>query len=571
MRLSAGQSYPVHRDWKPSRRATDVVIRIQRQLWPWQIAVLTVMLTPLALRAGGFQITDIFNRPLTQHGVTLVDWDGQIANPVIEIRVTPPAEAAPFPTTASISANGARLYFDNPSRVGPQGPTKVLTFQNATSSVPVRISIFPDHDGADEDYTLTLQLNSAALSNSFPLHVIDQDTGRPAEFAVTVDFSHDHSQFFDDPRKRAIVEQAAADWAYFIGDMQLDAVPAGSETTYLWGADGSADGVWTTNGAAYRGFLFYASGVHNATLRSSGSASEGAFQRNPQGDLPLRRSGSCVTETAGNYNSLGWFLTESDDDWCASGNQQFEPNDFYSIAHHEIGHALFFSPAHPRFGEFKMRGTLDAGHATYYHGTSPALDGEDHFVRAVDRASGCGAFGSEYSGDVPRGRWLITKLDLLAAQALGYRLRQTSALMPLELADGSLPPATTTEPYSHRLPVTGGIPCYDFSVVESALPAGLTLDRFTGVISGTPNAPGTSRFAVRVRDQDSAAAAITANFTVVVTPQTTLAAGGAREDRRKMLAPSSDDATSPGFFLLTEPANARAPSAALPLYRAYRP
>jgi hypothetical protein len=372
------------------------------------LVVLAAMFAPHVLRAGEFRLADGFGRSLTNHPVTLVDWEGQIANPTVEIFVMPPPEAAPFPTTATVSADGARLYFDNPSCFGSSGPTKTLTFASATSVVPVRVAIYPDRDGADEDYTLTLRLNSAPLTNTFPLHVIDQDVARNAEFAVTVDFSHDRSGFFDDPRKRAIMEQAAADWAYFIGDMQLDAVPAGAETTYLWGADGSADGVWATNAAAYRGFLFYACGMHGAELRSSGGASDCGLQQSGPRQWQLRRSGSCVAETAGNYNSLGWFLTQSDEDWWVSSNQRYEPNDFYSIAHHEVGHALFFSPAHPRFGEFKARGSLDAAVTKHYQGATPALDDEDHFVGVVDHASGCGAFGSEYSGDVPRGRWLIT-------------------------------------------------------------------------------------------------------------------------------------------------------------------
>lgn len=526
------------------------------------------MLAAPALLAGGFQVTDTFGRSVERHGVTLVDWEGQIANPAIEIIVTPPPDAGPFPTTATVSANHARLYFDSPSRIGAQGPSKVLTFQNATSSVPVRVSIFPDRDGTDEDYTLTLRLNSAPVSNSFPIHVLDQDIARPAEFAVTVDFSHDRSGFFDDPRPRAIVEQAAADWAYFISDMQLETVPAGSEATFVWGMEGSTNGVWATNAAAYRGFLFYASGVHNPELRSSGCASDCGFQRSSGSATALRRSGSCAMEIAGNYNSLGWIFTQSDDDWWRSGNLAFEPNDFYSIARHEVGHALFFSAAHTRFDGYKARGRLDDATVMNYQRAPLAIDGEDHFVRTVDGASGCGAFGSEYSGEMPRGRWLITKFDLLTAQALGYRIRQTSALAPLALAGGPLPQATTDANYFHRLPVTGGIPGYDFAIIERTLPAGLTLDRFTGVISGIPTAPGTSHFAVRVLDQDRARPVITAQFTLVVTPTATLAAtGSTRDSHGRATEAATDMETLPGLFLMAEPVVGRAPSVTMPLYR----
>ncbi|MEW9550858.1 Ig domain-containing protein [Nonomuraea sp. NPDC050783] len=42
---------------------------------------------------------------------------------------------------------------------------------------------------------------------------------------------------------------------------------------------------------------------------------------------------------------------------------------------------------------------------------------------------------------------------------------------------------------------------YD-TVTGGSLPAGLALDRFTGAITGTPAAPGTSTFTVRLRDHD---------------------------------------------------------------------
>ena len=156
---------------------------------------------------------------------------------------------------------------------------------------------------------------------------------------------------------------------------------------------------------------------------------------------------------------------------------------------------------------------------------------------------------------------------LLTARALGYRVRQTSALAPLELAGGTLPRATTDANYIHRLPVAGGIPDYDFSTAGSALPAGLTLDRFTGVISGIPTTPGASHFTVKVRDQDSARPTITANFTLVVAPTPTLAAGAAREGRSRVPATLLDEDALPGFFLMAEPAGGLSPSVMLPLYR----
>ena len=59
--------------------------------------------------------------------------------------------------------------------------------------------------------------------------------------------------------------------------------------------------------------------------------------------------------------------------------------------------------------------------------------------------SGQGAFGYEYYGSIPRKRWLITKLDLLCAQEVGYALRPSSALASLTLSTQAIAAATTSQ------------------------------------------------------------------------------------------------------------------------------
>ena len=68
-----------------------------------------------------------------------------------------------------------------------------------------------------------------------------------------------------------------------------------------------------------------------------------------------------------------------------------------------------------------------------------------------------------------------------------------------------LPQGTTGVSYSTGLSASGGTGPYSFSVVNGSLPAGLTLSD-SGLISGTPTAPGQSLFTARVIDFAGAAA-----------------------------------------------------------------
>src|SRR6185436_3763 len=72
------------------------------------------------------RVQDIFGRPLNQRGITLVDWDGFMANPQIRIYLLAPTNAS-LPGSATLTANGVRLYFDTPGTVGTNGPSKTIS------------------------------------------------------------------------------------------------------------------------------------------------------------------------------------------------------------------------------------------------------------------------------------------------------------------------------------------------------------------------------------------------------------------------------------------------------------
>ena len=184
-------------------------------------------------------IRDIFGRPLDRHGLILVDWEGQIANPAIRFDLVPPPDAA-YPVRFVIRAKEPRLYFDLPSDCGPSGPRKEVLFQGPARH-SMAVSIFPDRDGRDEDHTLDVEVTFAdgkRRTLGLPIHVADQDRVRPPSFAITVDFSQDRTGFFKDEARRRAVIRAAEDWAYFFDGEGLEPVPAGSEATLIWNPDG---------------------------------------------------------------------------------------------------------------------------------------------------------------------------------------------------------------------------------------------------------------------------------------------------------------------------------------------
>jgi subtilisin family serine protease len=80
----------------------------------------------------------------------------------------------------------------------------------------------------------------------------------------------------------------------------------------------------------------------------------------------------------------------------------------------------------------------------------------------------------------------------------------------------SLPGGTVGTPYSETLQASGGTPPYTWTLDAGALPAGLTLNASTGVVSGTPTTAGTASFTVKVTD--SASQSDTQDLSLAVAP-----------------------------------------------------
>ena len=93
-------------------------------------------------------------------------------------------------------------------------------------------------------------------------------------------------------------------------------------------------------------------------------------------------------------------------------------------------------------------------------------------------------------------------------------LTVTSSALTLDTT--SLPIGKVGVSYSTTLTASGGIAPYTWSISIGSLPAGLSLDSSTGVISGTPTAPGVLTFTVQVADSESSPAIQTVPLSIAV-------------------------------------------------------
>jgi hypothetical protein len=497
------------------------MLRLTKMRRPLLILILVLLQAQFCCLFAQTRVTDIFGRSLNTHGITLVDWDGYMANPLMKFYLLPPTNAV-LPGSTTLMANDPRLYFGTPSSVTTNGPSTTLSLSSSTTATPFYLSIFPAHTSPDTNSTLKIVFtgaNNAKQTNTVPIQVIDEDTHSTNAFVVTPNFDRDQTGFFTNPTARTLITQAANDWTYYFTGMNLDPVAAGTETTYIW-SNNFNGGYYFTSTNNYTGYLLYAYGTTNATDISGGEGSySGKVQTSGSVPLTMKRSGGFEANIIGNYNTLGWLFLTNDDDWLRTGNLGNETNDFFSIAHHEIGHALIFNQAHPGFATALANGAFTSAAVTNYYGGPVPIDASnDHLTGVIDPESGQGAFGYEYYGNIPRKRWTMTKIDLLCAQEVGYVLKPTSAFAPFVLANGAPPAAYTTIPFTFSFTSTGGIPVYDWDIPVGALPPGLSLDSYSGMLTGTPTTNGVFNFTVRVRDYHETGSGLTQQVTLNIMP-----------------------------------------------------
>jgi len=115
-------------------------------------------------------------------------------------------------------------------------------------------------------------------------------------------------------------------------------------------------------------------------------------------------------------------------------------------------------------------------------------------------------------------RFTVTVTDSESPPASATATLSITVVSPLVVTTTSLPAATTGSPYSATLTAAGGTAPYTWSITAGTLPPGLTLDASTGVISGTPSAPGNASFTVEVTDSGRPALSATATLNIDSVP-----------------------------------------------------
>jgi len=110
--------------------------------------------------------------------------------------------------------------------------------------------------------------------------------------------------------------------------------------------------------------------------------------------------------------------------------------------------------------------------------------------------------------------------DATQTTVISQPLRITIVPGPLQITTaGDLTRGTAGVFYSFTLQKAGGLSPYTWALASGSLPAGLSLNAASGAILGTPTAPGTSSFTVRLTDSQVPPAVLTSGtLRIIVDP-----------------------------------------------------
>jgi hypothetical protein len=534
----------------------------------------------------GLQVLDRFGRNLLVRGLQILDWDGYVANPAVEMVFKLNQNVRGYLNVALLVRNNL-FYFDGPCHIGEKGSLKYFSLSNQKPERSAFISVFPDRNDRSESYEFELyvwesgtaidprapsSIPDNARRMTFPIQIVDTDivssdiappiltpvsswpfAGPPARktslrpgfpfaqsefdlpktspYTINLDFSQDTTGFFSEAsdearQRREVFRTAAMDWSHLIAEMGLDRIPANRESTSLINNSrkDNQEKHTVNNAYSFDGFLLYVKGSPARVDPNSLGGATGELTHTKNGRRTnLNLSGEVLVE--GVHRAKEFITDLSEDAWWRIEYSASSMIDLYSLALHEIGHALFAGTKYETFEKWFSQPPVDrlayrdfndqvlpddglkyyvarAWDPTDYQANSVLIDSKFHFSADVDRESLRGAFGA-IRGIMPHHRWLLTKLDLLLLKVTGYSLNPEPARDFPKWEPATLPNGTRGIAYEYAFAVSGGIPEYYFDIEEGRLPKGMALDSYTGKLSGTPQETGQFHLVVRFRDSSN--------------------------------------------------------------------
>ncbi|MEV4018649.1 Ig domain-containing protein [Nonomuraea angiospora] len=469
--------------------------------------------------APALDVFDIFYRKVNDYGVQLVDWQGYLANPYIELTVrAPKVPGIQYPLKVDLQAKGtSRLMFNMPSELTAAGATKSFTLTGPADREVVRLAIHSKQTGGQDELhqwiMKTTDASGATGTQTMPIRV-QQDEKTPLKPTIPIDFDYrydDITGYFKDPGVRKAAEAAVRNWFAFFDLQPFDTVPAGDEVNRLPGDDWQNE-VEVSNAKPYNGMYVFFRGIQ--TPYSTGYPTiNGKFHTQNGKPTPYHRSTSMILEYDEQLMKL--FTSLKDEDWWKTDLGQVI--DIEGLVMHEYGHAVAFHSDWQGMAGYVASKGKDDQEVIDYQGYPVPLDtsyhvpGDDPYWDRISGQSG------GWRHVFPTRRWELTKLSLLIAENAGWKLnRKLTPFLKPSIETSTIPAAKVGAAYEQRLQAKGGVPFYDWQVTGGSLPEGLTLDRFTGAVTGKPAKAGSYEFTVQLRDYDKLSAPVTRDYKLTV-------------------------------------------------------
>ncbi len=278
----------------------------------------------------------------------------------------------------------------------------------ATGTYYIRIST--GNQSANTFYNLQLSANSAH------------------KFQIQFDYRFDTNNFFADPARKAVLDEAASIWENYIQN-DFPNVPAGTSFSLPNPQTGNPEKV-NLNTSIDDLLIFVGAQSLPASQKTLAFAGYDGTDAN---DITLRNrlSGSRFEPWAGTitFNSSPTFLNGSLTSWFfdltpdTSNDIPTNSTDFLSTALHEIGHVLGIGTA-PIFRTLGAGGSFVGANAKSVNGGNPIpLESDLGHIKAGTLSEGRPVL---LNSNNPGGRLLPTKVDLGILADIGYSIQVSS-------------------------------------------------------------------------------------------------------------------------------------------------